>query len=816
MKRRSLRTRVMRVVIISTASALLIIGVAVQFIEARLAEQRIVNDLAVVADILGNRSIASLVFSDKSAAADNLNAARYKPDVDKLCLYNKSGKLFSDYIRDGLQGEVCQSEIDPDALMLDAMVDNKVVKLDLRLNFDQELTGYLQVQGNLDEVYQNQWILYLLLAIILPLSLLLSYLLATPMLSKAMKPLDNLSETALQFIGDPFSERRAKVEENDEVGDLVKVLNQMLDNLSRENSAVLASESRFRTLADHSPIGIYFKDKDHNLIYANRKWMDMCGIDNIEDYSKFYTHIHERDQRLYADTVNKVARDGELGVLEYRCQLPNLEKTNVLMEYIAPLESDEKRGEGEGSGPAGFIGSVLDISDLKSAQNELEKLAFNDPLTKLPNRRFFNDHLNFRLAVAKKEEKALAILMIDLDNFKRVNDSLGHDAGDKLLTVIAQRLRHEIFDEDVVSRMGGDEFVVLIESTCSPEMINQITQKILKVVTRPIGILHQGVEITCSIGVAQYPGDAKTPKDLLRNADIALYQAKSQGRNCLAYFSNDLNKVVQERIHLESKLRRAVSTGELSLAIQPQFDTNKDGFIWAEVLLRWYDKEEGFIPPDKFIPIAEDTGLIVRIGQWVFHEVCRILSEHKDALEDIGIAGFSVNLSARQFFDKNLFKQFQRSMNDFQINPCQLEIEITESMVMEDVKVAIQTMKKMRELGLKISIDDFGTGYSSLAYLKNFDIDSVKIDRSFVKELPHNQNDVAITTAILAMAERLGIKVIAEGVETREQCDFLHDHGCYLMQGFLFARPITLMELLGVFPEQQVMYKNVMPSQLKG
>jgi len=213
--------------------------------------------------------------------------------------------------------------------------------------------------------------------------------------------------------------------------------------------------------------------------------------------------------------------------------------------------------------------------------------------------------------------------------------------------------------------------------------------------------------------------------------------------------------------------------------------------------VRWYDAEEGFIPPDKFIPVAEETGLIVRIGQWVFHQVCKILKEEEAALTALGIAGLSVNLSARQFYAKNLFKQIQRSLSDYNIHPSRLEFEITESMVMEDVNSATRTMAKMRDLGVKISIDDFGTGYSSLAYLKNFPIDSVKIDRSFIKELPHNQNDVAITTAILAMAERLGIKVIAEGVETAAQQDFLHRHGCHLMQGYLFAKPTDVAQLLG-------------------
>ena len=795
MKRRSLRNKVMRIVVLSTASSLLLIALAAQFIEVKFARERIIADLAVVSEILGNRSIGSLVFSDQSAARDNLTAARFSPDIDKLCLYNQAGAIFSTYYRQQFVGEECGAAIEPRSLPMQAYIDQGSVYFGSILRFDGETMGYLLMQGNLKATDNTRWLLLGFLGVSLLLSLLLAYLLATPMLNKALRPLDQLSALATSIIAQPFSLRRAKVQDNDEVGDLVRVLNQMLDNLARENNALLASESRFRTLAEHSPIGIYFKDVDHNLVYANRQWLDMCGIDNLSDYDKFYSSIHPSDQRGYVQTMNQVANGGELAVVEYQITLPGSDKSRALMEYIAPLMPDLNNSDDEG--PVGYIGSVMDISDLKTAQNELEKLAFNDPLTKLPNRRFFNDHLNFRLLAAKKESRPLAVLMIDLDNFKRVNDSLGHDAGDKLLTVIAQRLRHEVFEEDVVSRMGGDEFVVLIESTCSPEFIDQITQKILNVVTRPINVLHQAVEITCSIGMARFPDDAKNAKDLLRNADIALYHAKSKGRNCLAYFSASLNNAVQERIRLEAKLRRAIAQGDLSLLIQPQYNTRKKTFVWGEILLRWLDAEEGLIPPNKFIPIAEETGLIVRIGQWVIHETCKILTEHRAVLNDRGIRGLSVNLSARQFYAKNLFKQIRRSIQDYDLDPSRLEFEITESMVMQDVNGAIETMKKLRALGVKISIDDFGTGYSSLSYLKDFHIDGVKIDQSFIKELPHNQNDVAITTAILAMAERLEIKVLAEGVESQAQSEFLHQHGCHLMQGYWFAKPISVEELRG-------------------
>ncbi|MFT3931938.1 MAG: EAL domain-containing protein [Spongiibacteraceae bacterium] len=434
----------------------------------------------------------------------------------------------------------------------------------------------------------------------------------------------------------------------------------------------------------------------------------------------------------------------------------------------------------------------------KKAQTELERLALYDPLTNLPNRRFFHDHLHYQIAAASKHNQSFAILMIDLDNFKRVNDSMGHDAGDHLLKVLGERLHNCCFAEDVVSRLGGDEFIVLLDNK-SKLVINDVAERLQKAINMPVEFQHRTIEIRSSIGVAIFPDDATNARDLLKSADIALYRAKAVGRNCMVYFSSELDQAVQERVALEFKLQQALKNEQLSLYLQPQIEGRTQTPVWCEALLRWRDAEYGFVSPAQFIPIAEESGLIIEIGNWVLQETCRQWSKYGQQLMAIGIQGISVNLSARQFYTKDLVETTLGILQQFGISPRHIAFEITESLVMENVEQAMLTLRELRSNGFQISIDDFGTGYSSLAYLKLFTIDYLKIDKSFVDGLPHDPNDMAITTAIIAMAQQLDIGIVAEGVETEQQMLVLIAHGCERMQGYFFSRPVPVEDLLAFY-----------------
>lgn len=793
-KRRPLRQRLQLIVLICLAVCLTGTSAIVGTYEYRLGKRNLTHDLTGIGDLMGNRSAASLIFADVDAAKSNLDAARFIPDVRALCLYNAQVQLFSQYQSKNTNTTHCANKLESIPIHGKHYFENDILWLSIAIEDQGQLLGYLLVGGELNIIKRMLFSKFSILAFAFLLSILLAYQLSQQLLRRTLQPLEDLHSLTDAISENPFhfpAEKKLQAKQNDEIGDLITSYNEMLTTINLEHRDLQSSEAKFRRLAENSPIGIYLKSADDQFTFVNKKWNQITQCYSYKAQHDYTQRIHSDDVENYRNHVQQALESGKNSIIEYRFLPPGRTQPSVLMEYLSPLADQQGYGKANG-----LIGSVLDISDLKNAQEELEKLAFYDPLTGLPNRRFFKDHLNFRLALAAKQQTQLCVLMIDLDNFKRVNDSMGHDAGDTLLKEISDRLRKEVFSEDVVSRIGGDEFIVLLEQTQHTHSTEQIAQRLLNACIEPITIQNHLIEVSCSIGLARFPEDADNIKDLIRHADMSLYQAKEQGKNRLAFFSKELNIELQAHIRLEQKLRKALTNNTLDVYIQPQYDHQRHRLFWGEALIRWNDPEDGFISPAEFIPVAEETGLIIEMGYWIVRQVCKLLAEHKDTLNRIGIEGVAINLSVRQFYAQDLVLQLKSIIDEFQIDPATLEIELTESMVMEDVELAIETMHQLRQLGCKLSIDDFGTGYSSLAYLKRFEIDSVKIDKSFIDGLPQDKNDAAITTAILAMSSRLGLNVIAEGIETKEQSDFLASHGCRYMQGYLFGRPMPFCELL--------------------
>jgi diguanylate cyclase (GGDEF)-like protein/PAS domain S-box-containing protein len=441
---------------------------------------------------------------------------------------------------------------------------------------------------------------------------------------------------------------------------------------------------------------------------------------------------------------------------------------------------------------AGYRGIARDVTQSRRAEERIRRLAHFDELTGLPNRTMFMHTLQRAFSLAQRRGKQFALFFIDLDRFKNINDSLGHEAGDRLLQVVAQRLRQNLRESDTVARLGGDEFVVLVEDCTDVRELNAIAQNILAALGRPYLLSGQEYHVTGSIGISTYPADGQDPAALLKNADIAMYLAKDRGKNNFQFYSAQQNAHSFERLALESALRHALERSEFVLHYQPKMEIASGRIVGVEALLRWRHPDFAMVAPNQFIPLAEETGLIVPIGRWVLRTACaQSAAWRREGAAPLRVA---VNLSARQFSDDRLIDDIGEALEQAGLPGTALELEITESMVMQNPDRAVLTLTRLRELGIAVSIDDFGTGYSSLGYLKRFPIDNVKIDRSFIKDLPHDADDAAITRAVIAMAQSLRIRVIAEGVETREQMQFLRDLECDECQGYYLSRPLPSSE----------------------
>ncbi len=444
-----------------------------------------------------------------------------------------------------------------------------------------------------------------------------------------------------------------------------------------------------------------------------------------------------------------------------------------------------------------YVGTMTDITERKAAEAEIEHLAYHDPLTLLPNRRLLLDRLELALSAADRSHSRGALLYIDLDNFKVLNDTRGHDAGDQLLIEVAQRLLTCVRKEDTLARFGGDEFMIMLKnlgtnSQEASDKIKRVGVKVLLAVGLPYTIDGQIHHITPSIGVTLFEGTQSSVQELLKQADIAMYQAKNGGRNTLRYFDPEIQSSLDERAALEIALRHGIEDQQFFLQYQAQVD-NERGIIGAEVLIRWNHPQRGLVPPDQFIPLAEETGLILSIGQWVLETACKQLKiwsqdAHTSELQ------LAVNVSQYQFQQADFVDQVSQVLEQTQAPPRYLKIELTESLLINDIEDSIKKMHALKALGVEFSLDDFGTGYSSLSYLTRLPLEQLKIDQSFINHLPENADDAVVTQTIITMAQSLGLSVIAEGVETEAQRQFLEQHGCTTYQGYLFSKPVTLPE----------------------
>ncbi|MFZ2405902.1 MAG: EAL domain-containing protein [Methylobacter sp.] len=550
----------------------------------------------------------------------------------------------------------------------------------------------------------------------------------------------------------------------------------------RTTTELLESEARFRTMADNAPVLIWIARPDKLCNYFNKGWLEFTGRTMEQEIGNGWAeNVHQEDlQRCLHIYVTAFDARQEFR-MEYRLRRFDGEY-RWLLDHGVPLYDEQRTF-------LGYIGSCIDITERKIAEDEIQHLAFYDPLTQLANRRLLQERLKHGIDVDRREGKQLALLMLDLDRFKAVNDSLGHQAGDELLRKVAERITTRLRDVDMVARLGGDEFIVLLEDITHPDDAARVAEEIIAELSKPFQLAQSDdVRIGTSIGISLYPQHGDNPDLLLDHADAALYLAKDNGRGCFAYFSEDLTIAVRERIVLEARLRKAIKQQELRVFYQPQMDIASGRIVGAEALVRWQDPIEGLIPPCRFIPIAEETNLIVEIGEWVLRETCRQGRQWLDkGLPPLTLA---VNVSPQQFRRSDINALVATVLAETGLPSGQLELEITESGLMENQDKTTHILNNLHAQGIRLAIDDFGTGYSSLNYLKHFPLDVLKIDKSFIDDIPHNKDDMEIASTIVAMGHILGFKVLAEGVETLEQLAFLQAQDCDLYQGYLKSRPL--------------------------
>lgn len=568
--------------------------------------------------------------------------------------------------------------------------------------------------------------------------------------------------------------------------------------LRQAQELVAESEARFRGAFESAPIGMMLVAPDGRITQVNRTLCELLerDADSLIDAAAESLLLAEDREPFNAHCQALIAGESEEDIGEARYLTGNGAEVITNRHMVLQLHTDGT--------PLHLIVQVADITEMKQSQERMERLAFYDTLTDLANRRLFTDRLEQAVRQALRHGRPAALLYLDLDNFKRVNDTLGHEAGDLLLKTVAERLRTCVRDEDTVARPGGDEFTILLQEVQDARAAGKVARKVLRQLQEPIVLGSHEVRVTASIGITLTPDDGTDPATLTKNADLAMYRAKERGRDNYQFFAEEMNTRAMERLLLENDLRSSLASspasspasGHFGLHYQPKVRLSGGEVVGVEALLRWTHPERGLLHAEQFMQIAEDSGLIVEIGQWVLRHACG------DAARMRSASGLplhvAVNLSPRQLSDPHLPENVSAALLAAELDPGCLELEITETMLMGNVAVAISSLSALRKLGVRLSIDDFGIGYSSLNDLKRLPIDLIKVDRGFVSDIPDNADDMAIMAAVIAMAHQLNLAVVAEGVETEAQAAFLERHGCEYGQGFLYGRPCGIEEMLTV------------------
>lgn len=623
----------------------------------------------------------------------------------------------------------------------------------------------------------------------------------TLIIRRQLRPVSELTRASLAIAEGRF-DLPIQIDGKDEIALLAKQFDRMRISIHetmaelQSSQAATERERKFlKDLIDAIPDLIFFKDPNSVYIGCNRAFAEgfiglppgeiigRTDLDFIRD-RELATLFREKDRETMALGATRV-NDEWITLKNGRRILIETAKTPF-------YHVDGSLG--------GLIGVSRDVTERRRNEEQLRHLATHDELTGLANRTLLQDRLEQSVHYANRSGRVVAVLLLDLDRFNVINDSLGHDFGDKLLCLLAQRLQQVVREADTVARLGGDEFAVLLAEVADSEDVGMVAAKILEHVAEPLWVDNREVLLTASLGISLYPQDSKDAVTLIRNADLAMYRAKKDGRNSFSFYDPEMNLRVQETLELETDLRQALDREEFLLHYQPKVDLASGAVIGCEALVRWRHPRRGLVPPNDFIPLAEETGLIVPLGAWVLREACRQARRWKEAeLPPVSVA---VNLSARQFRQGDLPELVADVLAETGLDPHLLDLELTESMVMDNPVKAGRAMLDLKKLGVSLSLDDFGTGYSSLNYLRRFPVDCLKIDRSFIRDVVDDPSGASVVTSVISIAHNLGMAAVAEGVENEDQLRFLASCGCDTYQGYFFSKPIPAEEFVALLQRE--------------
>ncbi len=809
----SLQKKIVFLIMLSSAISMMVSFSVLLGSSLRNSHNESLQQLSGISDILAENSQAALIFGDRTEAKRLLEALQEHREIESAWILDAKGKTLAAWNRKGMikpapgSYRVISKQLYSEIWMKSAELYRPVIR-------GKERIGYILLQADFSKRWSNYLANLETGLIVFFLSLLVIYVLATRLQRVISQPIRDVANTARTIANEKTYDLRVPQHASDEIGDLIMAFNHMLSEIQDRDESLLRHQDRLerevvkRTAelartneelalaAKISGLGYWeydvatkeftFNDQYYSLHFATAKQVGGYRM-SYTDFARRF--VHPDDANRISDHIQLELDSDEADfVVETEIRTQCTDGSMRWMRVRFKSLCDEQGNKYK------LTGVSQDITEKKRSEETIWQQANFDPLTDLPNRRMFQDRLEHEIKKAHRDRSSLALMFIDLDKFKEVNDTLGHDKGDILLIEAARRIARCVRESDTVARLGGDEFTIILSEVEDTSSVERIAQSIIDALVAPFQLEEDIAFVSASIGITLYPNDATNLEMLMSNADQAMYASKSAGRNRFSYFTQSLQKAALNRMHLINDLRSALSDDQFRLYYHPIVELDTGLIQKAEALLRWQHPERGLIDPSEFIMLAEESGMIIEIGDWVFRkavqQVQRLRAKHHPEFQ------ISINKSPVQFRnDERYFQDWIPHMQQLDLPGQSLAIEITESLLLDASSTVKSKLLDLRDAGIQVALDDFGTGYSSLSYLKKFDIDYIKIDRSFVRNLTATSNDMALCEAIIVMAHKLGLKVIAEGIETAKQRHLLSAAGCDYGQGYFFSKPISSRKL---------------------